>query len=110
MSVLTIGPCRRCNATHVLPDGQHCARHAERLCCVPDGCRYPHRCSREFCAESEALPFPPADDDPGRSLADYGPKLRPLEDAAALWAAPWWFLTWCLTFGRYGKPLWEAEP
>jgi hypothetical protein len=31
------------------------------------------------------------------------------DTAAGRWAAPWWLLTWLLTFGRHGKPLWQWE-
>jgi hypothetical protein len=31
------------------------------------------------------------------------------EDSASFWAAPWWALTWVLTFGRNGKLPWEWE-
>lgn len=35
---------------------------------------------------------------------------RPLEDAAARWAAPVWLLVWLLTFGKAGKPYFEVKP
>lgn len=35
-------------------------------------------------------------------------EMRELDDLAALVAAPFWFLTWALTLGRFGHPLWTV--
>lgn len=65
-------------------------------------------------------PPPPLERDPGYDTGAWvrrdaqGRTLRrvwrELDTAAARWAAPWWALTWLLTFGRQGRLPWTWAP